>query len=125
MREGIYLASKVTDYAAAGRPILALSPARGVIADMLPCRGIVRVDLDKVDAIAQAIGHFHQLYKAGKIQDERLTDEFVSQFKPAQVAARFFHCVSDAIPELSQLHPCAELEKSVTAGAGRQADVGG
>ncbi len=99
-KEGIYLPSKVADYAAAGKVILALSPAVGVIADMLPCRGLVRVDPHDVPAIGEAIGHFYQLYKSGGLQSERLTDEFISQFTPARVADTFLHAVHDAIPAL-------------------------
>ena len=101
IKEGIYLPSKVADYAAAGKAILALSPGVGVIADMLPCRGLVRVDPHDVSAIGEAIGHFYQLHKSGGLPGERPTDEFISQFTPASVANTFLRAVRGVIPALS------------------------
>ena len=100
LKEGIYLPSKVADYAVAGNAILALSPTPGVVADMLPCRGLVRVNPHDVPAIGDAIGHFYQLYKSGGLQRERLTDEFINQFTPARVADTFLRAVRGVIPAL-------------------------
>jgi len=103
LKEGIYLPSKVADYAAAGKPILALSPATGVIADMRPCRGLVRVDPQDVPAIGEGIGHFYRLHKSGRLPSEGLPGEFTSQFTPAGVADTFLRAVHDAIPALPDI----------------------
>jgi len=114
MKEGIYLPSKVADYAVAGKAILALSPANGVIADMLPCRGLVRVDPHDAPAISEAIRHFYQLYKSGGLQSECLTDGFISQFTPARVADTFLRVVHDAIPALPYMgDSCSRNGRSV------------
>ncbi len=100
LKEGIYLPSKVADYAVAGKAILALSPAVGVVADLLPCRGLVRVDPQDVPAIGAAIGHFYQLYKSGAAPRERLPEEFIAPFTPARVADTFLRAVQSVIPAL-------------------------
>jgi glycosyltransferase involved in cell wall biosynthesis len=103
IQEGIYLPSKVADYAAAGKAILALSPSVGVIADMLPCPGLVRVDPQDVPAIGEAIGHFYRLHKNGRLESECPIDEFISQFTPARVVDTFLRAVHDAIPALRRM----------------------
>ncbi len=100
LQEGIYLPSKVADYAVAGKAILALSPAVGVVADMLPCPGLVRVDPHDVPGIGAAIGHFYRLHKNGELQRERPPAEFIAQFTPARVVDTFLRALHDVIPAL-------------------------
>jgi hypothetical protein len=113
LQEGIYLPSKVADYAVAGKPILALSPATGVIADMLPCQGLVRVDPQDVAAIAEGIGHFYRLHRSGRLPSEGLPAEFMSQFSPAEVADTFLRAVHEAIPALPFV-PAARADRGRT-----------
>ena len=55
MAEGIFLPSKAIDYISARKPILALSPAVGVVADLASGGGIIRVDPGDACAIRDAI----------------------------------------------------------------------
>jgi hypothetical protein len=96
--DSIYLPSKFADYVAARKPVLALSPGRGTIADLLPCRGIVRVDPDDPNGIARAIGQFYPLWMEGKVQRESPPDELVARFAPETVAAKFLSAVLESLP---------------------------
>src|SRR4030042_2739340 len=58
--EGIYLPSKLADYVVAKKPTLALSPSVGVLSDMVPDGGIIRVSPNDEISISEAIG---KLYK--------------------------------------------------------------
>ncbi len=101
MAEGIYLPSKLADYIVAQKPILALSPANGVIADMLPCRGILRVSPDNVNGIAKAFERLYRAHQQGKLYSECSPDEIVLQFTPENVVTNFFSAVSKVVPNIS------------------------
>ena len=94
MNEGIFLPSKFVDYIAARKPVLALSPSVGVIADMIPTQGLVRVDADDHDAVAKALGDFYRHFKDGSLDAVAPTDEFVNQFEPQTVAQKFLDAVN-------------------------------
>jgi hypothetical protein len=91
--EGIYLPSKLTDYLTARKPILALSPSVGVVADMAPRGGIVRVDPNDAGAIQKAIEGFYADFREGTLSRWAPEDELVSQFKAHNVVARFLRAI--------------------------------
>ena len=94
MNEGIFFPAKFVDYIAARKPVLALSPSVGVIDDMMPARGLVRVDADDHDAVAKALGDFYKHYKDGSLDDVSPSEEFVTQFEPQTVAKQFLEAVT-------------------------------
>lgn len=69
LEEGIFFPSKLSDYLAGGRPILALSPARGVAADLLAAGGGVLTGPNDAAGIAAALERLHGLWRAGRLVD--------------------------------------------------------
>ena len=89
MSEGIYLPSKVADYVAAGKPVLALSPAVGTIADMLPDAGLVRVGVEDTGAVAEAITDLFEAYRQGALDTRKPSEKLVRTFRAEAVAGAF------------------------------------
>jgi len=69
LAEGIFFPSKLSDYMAGGRPILALSPRRGVTADLLAAGGGVLVEPEDEAGIAAALERLHGLWRAGRLAE--------------------------------------------------------
>src|SRR5207244_3458321 len=68
MREGVFMPSKLADYLSAGRPILALSPAAGTVADYLSAGGGLRVDPDNPAAVASALAELYDRWRDGRLE---------------------------------------------------------
>ncbi len=94
MAEGIYLPSKFVDYIAARKPVLALSPAVGIIADMLPCKWLLRVNLDDEAGVASSIGIFYEDFKNGTLNVRMPPDSVVRQYDSSRVAEKFLSALS-------------------------------
>lgn len=69
LAEGIFFPSKLSDYLAGGRPILALSPRRGVAADLLASGGGVLVEPEDETGIAAALERLHGLWREGRLAE--------------------------------------------------------
>ena len=69
LAEGIFFPSKLSDYLSGGRPILALSPARGVAGDFLSGGGGVLAGPEDVAGIAAALERLHGLWRAGRLAE--------------------------------------------------------
>lgn len=69
MEDGIFFPSKLSDYLAGGRPILALSPRRGVTADLLASGGGLLAQPEDEAGIATALERVHDLWRAGRLND--------------------------------------------------------
>jgi hypothetical protein len=69
LEEGIFFPSKLSDYLAGGRPILALSPRRGVAADFLSDGGGVLAGPEDVAGIASALERLHDLWRSGRLAE--------------------------------------------------------
>ncbi len=69
LAEGIFFPSKLSDYLAGGRPILALSPRRGVAADLLGAGGGILAGPEDVVGIAAALEKLHDLWRAGRLAE--------------------------------------------------------
>jgi len=69
LAEGIFFPSKLSDYLAGGRPILALSPRRGVAADLLAEGGGVLVEPEDEAGIAAALERLHGLWREGRLAE--------------------------------------------------------
>jgi hypothetical protein len=89
MAEGIFLPSKVIDYISARKPILALSPRVGVVADLASGGGITRVDAGDALSIRDAIHGFYKDFKQGTLCRRSPSDAQVDQFRPELVARSF------------------------------------
>ncbi|MCS6862139.1 MAG: glycosyltransferase, partial [Abditibacteriales bacterium] len=64
----VFLPSKLLEYLAFGKPILALTPPRGMSAGLVQQAGGIVVAPDDVDAIAQRLVEMWQQFKGGQLQ---------------------------------------------------------
>ena len=79
--EGIFLPSKFVDYAQAGRPILAVSPLAGTLADLLRSYGGgVAADCSSVDAVELALLKLYAHWQSGTLE---------AAFEPSALRAQF------------------------------------
>jgi glycosyltransferase involved in cell wall biosynthesis len=88
MPEGIYLPSKFADYIQNGKPVIALSPAVGTIADLVPTRGVSVVPVNDPDSIQREISRHYELHTAGALESCRPTAELQSHYASATIGAR-------------------------------------
>ena len=81
MKHGIFFASKFTDYAQSGRPILAVSPKNGFAHDMLSQHGGgIAVDNEDVQDIKRGLLLLYNHWKTGSIDNKFSTHKLFSQF---------------------------------------------
>ncbi len=89
MAEGVFMPSKLADYLSARRPILALSPAVGTVADYLAAGGGLRVDPDDAAAIAAALSDLHARRQSGRLAELEPPADLVARVSPACVAPAY------------------------------------
>jgi glycosyltransferase involved in cell wall biosynthesis len=97
MKEGVFLPSKLADYIAARKPILALSPEVGVVSDMHSDPGIVRVDVNDESAIENAIDNYYLAYKQQALGLLSPSEKIVNRFKPEVVGNQFLQLVNNLL----------------------------
>jgi len=89
MERGIFFPSKLAEYLGAARPILALSPARGVAAELLAGGGGLVAPPADAAAIAAALERLLEAWRKGRLDAFLPTAEQVRAVSPAPVAARY------------------------------------
>lgn len=89
MEEGIFMPSKLADYISAGKPILALSPPVGTVADFLSDSGGIRVDPDKPDRVAEALHHLHLRWRTGRLDELKPSSSLLERISPASVVPAY------------------------------------
>jgi glycosyltransferase involved in cell wall biosynthesis len=89
MREGVFMPSKLADYLSSGRPILALSPAIGTVADFLSKGGGIRVDPDNPDQIARALADLYRRWRANRLDELKPPASLINQVAPAHVVPAY------------------------------------
>jgi hypothetical protein len=97
MNDGIYLPSKIADYIVANKPILAISPREGTINDMLPNKGLIRVDQDDAIGVATALAKYHRHYCNNTLNERSPSDALINQFMPDTVVNQFLSAVNEVI----------------------------
>lgn len=105
MPEGIYLPSKLADYMASKKPVIALSPGVGTIADFAELRGISRVDVDDAEGIEKAITLHYEYFRRGTMDQLQPENELVERFSGRIVARRF----RELLKEMPQKWNCLSL----------------
>jgi glycosyltransferase involved in cell wall biosynthesis len=88
MDEGIFFPSKLADYLANGKPVLALSPRIGTAADLANRGELIRVDHDP-DAVRDAIATLYSQYKCGTLTSRNPSDQLQAQLQEHTIAERF------------------------------------
>jgi len=92
MKEGIYLPSKFADYIVARKPVLALSPQNGTIAD-IDDAGVMRVDPDDAEGIADAIEKYYEDFTNGSLARRTPSEKIARAFEADSVAQKFLNAV--------------------------------
>lgn len=81
MSEGIFLPSKFVDYIRTGKPVFAISPSAGTLADIINhSGGGVAVDNSSVDDIYNGIQRLHQLWSAGSLNETFSSKKLLKAF---------------------------------------------
>lgn len=95
MKEGIFLPSKFVDYVGTGRPILAISPKSGTIADILRTNGGgLAVDCESPDEIAVGIETLYKSWRHGVLDENYASDRLIKMFDKESVMKRYFEIFS-------------------------------
>lgn len=89
MEEGVFMPSKLADYVSSQRPILALSPPTGTVADLLSQGGGLRVDPDRPEQIAEALGKLYGLWRAGRLYELEPSPALTNYVSPSFVVPAY------------------------------------
>jgi glycosyltransferase involved in cell wall biosynthesis len=101
MPEGIYLPSKFPDYVQNGKPVVALSPLVGTIADLLPARGLTVVHVEDSAGIEASLARHYDAFVAGTISELGPADELRHGYGSAQVGQRLAELFEALAPRRS------------------------
>jgi hypothetical protein len=97
LKESIYLPSKLTDYLVAQKPLLSISPIVGTVNDMLPNKGIIRVNHGDVIGVANALSVYYKHYSDCTMSEIAPSDAFVKRFVPDTVVNRFLSAINEKL----------------------------
>lgn len=95
--EGIFLPSKLADYLVSGKPVMALSPPAGTIADLARHQGIRRVDVDDEQAIERSISAYFEAFRSGRLDCMAPSRELIRMFEPDTVTSLFCRPVQELV----------------------------
>jgi glycosyltransferase involved in cell wall biosynthesis len=96
LEEGIFFPSKLSDYLAGGRPIVALSPGRGVAADFLADGGGILAGPEDEAGIAAALERLHDLWQAGRLAELAPRPEQAAAVSAASVVPLYERAFQEA-----------------------------
>jgi glycosyltransferase involved in cell wall biosynthesis len=88
MDESIFFPSKLADYLVCGKPVLALSPPIGTVADLARRNELIRVDHDP-DAVKNAITVLYSEFKRGSLSSRNPSDQLQAELQGQSVAKKF------------------------------------
>jgi glycosyltransferase involved in cell wall biosynthesis len=88
MDEGIFFPSKLADYIVCGKPVLALSPRSGTVADLASRDELIRIDHDS-EAVRRAISTLYAAFKRGTLSSRQPSDQLQAQLQGHNVAKKF------------------------------------
>jgi hypothetical protein len=90
MKEGIYLPSKLADYAETGRPILAMSPLSGTVADLIrTLGGGVLADQSSPDSVAESIERLYRAWLQGSLDKKYNGSLLLDYFSESSVLSKY------------------------------------
>jgi glycosyltransferase involved in cell wall biosynthesis len=88
MNEGIFFPSKLADYLVCGKPVLALSPRIGTVADLAKRDELIRVDHDP-EAVRNAIYALYSDFKSGTLGSRNPSAQLQGELQGNRVAKEF------------------------------------
>ena len=94
LEEGMFFPSKLGDYISARKPVLALSPAVGCVADLATERGVKRVGPRDTPAIAAALVEMFDALVEHRLESYAPSDLLVSRHEGKRVIGEFLNVVS-------------------------------
>ncbi len=98
MAQGIYFPSKLADYIVSEKPVLAVSPGIGTIADLSgEWNGIIRCNHEDDQAIEDAIAKLYWAFKNGKLNNFNPPADLIGRFQAKNVSALFQKLVRDNV----------------------------
>jgi hypothetical protein len=89
LREGVFLPSKLVDYIAARKPILAVSPRVGTVKDLSEHGGIRCISADQLHEMRDALVTLFSAFVTGRLEAEKPPEVLVQRFSENQVANAF------------------------------------
>lgn len=92
--EGIFLPSKLADYVVAKKPVLAISPAVGVVADLEPANWLLRVDQDNEEDVTTALASYYDDFTHGRLAFRTPPEHVIHQYQPQVVAERLLSTIA-------------------------------
>jgi len=95
IKEGIFLPSKLCDYVAAGKPVLALSPNEGTVRDLVRHGGIVQVPPADSKGVSDALTLFFDAFCHGTLSNHVAPASLARRYEPDTVAETFLRMLRD------------------------------
>lgn len=89
LKEGIFMPSKLAEYISARRPILALSPATGTVADFLAQGGGLRVDPDDPAQILEGLTELYNRWASDTLEELCPPQELIDAVSPQNVVPAY------------------------------------
>ncbi len=94
LKEGVFLPSKFCDYIAARKPVLALSPEIGTVADLAAERGVTRVKPNDSKAVSAALVKLFDAFAESRLDSHAPSDRLVRRFEGNVVIKDFLTSVA-------------------------------
>ena len=110
-KEGIFLPSKLCDYIAARKPILALSPEVGTVSDLASDGGIRRVSPNDSTEVTEALVELFDAFLTKRLGTYAPPEALVQRFDGRKVTGDFLSSVAHfaLASRLARSHPKASL----------------
>lgn len=89
MEESIFFPSKLADYLASGKPVLAFSPGKGLAADLAIRGELVRVSQNDAEEVRTEIGRFYSKFRCGTLNSCGPSEQLRAQLQGHTVAEKF------------------------------------
>lgn len=100
LEEGIFMPSKIVDYAQIGRPILALSPVKGTVADLFShYGGGLAVDCRSAESVGHALEKLYGHWKSGTLQEAFDSDGLLDHFGEKRILGLYLDLINKLNPK--------------------------
>ena len=94
LKEGIFMPSKIVDYAQIRRPILALTPVAGTVADLLTeFGGGISADCQSAESVGHALETLYGQWKSGTLNQTFNSDGLLGHFSEERVLGLYLDLI--------------------------------